>query len=81
MFGEGLSNGMAVKNDSRACMDIYHYGYQSRLMKIDSSGAILWSKSILLYATDVVECNDKGYMVDGNGPVVDYITKYFPTNN
>jgi len=39
------------------------------LLKIDSVGNFLWSHNVFMYPSDVVETDDGGFIVLGNGPV------------
>jgi hypothetical protein len=47
----------------------YFTGDFGELMKTDSLGNFSWSQALFLYANDVVESDDGGYMVVGNGPL------------
>ncbi len=40
------------------------------LIKIDSTGEVLWAKRIEMYITDIAETKDDGFLIVGNGPVV-----------
>jgi hypothetical protein len=40
-----------------------------QLLKIDSAGNSLWNQNVFMYPSDVVETDDGGLMVLGNGPV------------
>ena len=39
-------------------------------MKIDPTGNVLWSRAVHVYLTDVVETEDKGFLLLGNGPLM-----------
>ena len=47
----------------------YFTGDFGELMKTDSLGNFSWSQALFLYTNDVVESDDGGYMVVGNGPL------------
>ncbi len=73
-------------NTSDSCyVFVLHKEYapfaSSVLMKINNAGSFLWTKSLSGYATDVVEAEDKGFMIVGNGPVIMYVTKSPTTKN
>src|SRR6185436_6821062 len=40
------------------------------MFKIDSTGNVLFSLSLMLSATDVIESADHGYFILGNGPLI-----------
>jgi hypothetical protein len=44
-----------------------YLGDAGLLVKIDSSGNLIWAQSTVMYATDVVESDDKGFVIAGNG--------------
>ncbi|HOY30890.1 MAG TPA: T9SS type A sorting domain-containing protein [Bacteroidales bacterium] len=43
--------------------------YNSSIIKTDSNGNLNWAKNLAIIASDVIETNDKGFMVLGNGPM------------
>ena len=46
------------------------YSFQDIFMKIDPAGNVLWSRAVQVYLADVVETNDKGFLLLGNGPLL-----------
>ncbi|MEI6854435.1 MAG: T9SS type A sorting domain-containing protein, partial [Bacteroidota bacterium] len=43
--------------------------YGSKIVKTDSSGNLLWSDDLKIFAMDVVETSDKGLLIIGNCPM------------
>lgn len=54
-------------------------GSPGNIQKIDTLGNILWSQQMFLATTDIIESNDKGFLVLGNGPLLG--VKMAPTFN
>lgn len=50
-----------------------------QIFYIDSIGSLKWASDLILLATDVIETNDKGFLVIGNGPILG--VKSPPTGN
>jgi hypothetical protein len=41
-----------------------------QMLKIDSTGSLVWSKSIFLDVVDMIESHDHGFLTVGNGPLM-----------
>ena len=50
-----------------------------QLVRTDATGNCLWGQTFWMITSDVVEADDNGYMVAGNGPIMG--VKKAPTNN
>jgi hypothetical protein len=44
--------------------------YEGRMIKVDSTGNLIWTSNVGLCPFDVIESNNKEYFVVGNGPLV-----------
>ncbi|MBI5538756.1 MAG: T9SS type A sorting domain-containing protein [Bacteroidia bacterium] len=54
-------------------------GNGGQLFYIDSIGTLKWASDLMLIASDVIETNDNGFLVIGNGPIMG--VKSPPTGN
>jgi hypothetical protein len=45
------------------------FGGAQDVIKVDSAGNLEWSDNIYMYAAEVIESRDRGYLVLGNGPM------------
>ena len=75
-----------ICNTSDSCYVIvlpYEYSpiLASTLMKFTKDGNLLLTKGLSAYATAVIETEDKGLMIVGNGPIIMYVTKSPTTIN
>jgi len=64
------SSGMILSDDnSLIVLHPIYFSHGSGVLKIDSTGQIIFSKGIFLYGLDLFETNNKEYFIIGNGPI------------
>jgi len=58
---------------SDGCFAMVTPGPFGEMLKIDSTGNVIWSKGIFLDVVDMIESGDHGFLTVGNGPLIGVI--------